>query len=264
MWAAMTVEDSEMDTTNTSQPIIDVTEETFATDVLDRSRDVPVVVDLWAAWCAPCRALGPVLERLAVEADGSWVLAKVDVDANPRLAAALEVQGIPAVRAFKDGREVAEFTGALPEEAVRQWLTQLGPSPADIAYQEGESLESAGLLAEAADRYRKALAEAPAHHAAATALNRVELALRTANLDRADLERRADAGDIDATLDLADLEAQSGDFEPAFSRLVAALRRTAGDDRERVRQRLVALLDVPPPDDPRVATARRAMANALF
>jgi putative thioredoxin len=95
-------------------------------------------------------------------------------------------------------------------------------------------------------------------------MNRVGLALRTAHLDRGDLERRAEVGDIDAILDLADLESQAGDYEPAFERLVAALRRTAGDDRERVRQRLVALLDVPPPGDPRVTAARRAMANALF
>lgn len=256
--------EGEMETTHSSQNIIDVSEQTFTREVIDRSRQVPVVVDLWAEWCAPCKQLGPVLERLAEEADGSWVLAKVDVDANPMLAQSMGVQGIPAVRAFKDGREVAEFTGALPEPAVRQWLEQLGPSPADIAYNEGASLESAGLLEEATARYRKALAEAPGHNDAATALNRVELALRTANLDRDELERRAASGDLDAILDVADLEAQAGDFAPAFDRLVEALRQTSGDDRERVRQRLVALLDVPPPGDPRVTAARRAMANALF
>jgi putative thioredoxin len=253
-----------METTNSSPNIIDVSEQTFTRDVVELSRQVPVVVDFWAEWCAPCRSLGPVLERLAEEADGSWVLAKVDVDANPALAQAMGIQGIPAVRAFKDGREIAEFTGALPEPAVREWLEQLGPSPADIAFSEGETLESAGLYEEAALRYRKALAEAPAHSAAAVALNRVELAQRTANLDRGDLEQRAGSGDIDAILDLADLEAQAGDFAPAFDRLVGTLKRTTGDDKERIRQRLVALLDVPPPDDPRVTSARRAMANALF
>ena len=258
------VVEGEMQTTNSSPNIIDVSEQTFARDVIERSREVPVVVDFWAGWCAPCRVLGPVLERLAQEADGSWVLAKVDVDANPGLAGMFGVQGIPAVRAFKDGREVAEFTGALPDPAVREWLEQLGPSPADIAYQEGMELEAAGQLEEAADRFRRALAEAPAHNAAATALNRVELALRTAGLDRDELERRAAGGDIDATLDLADLDAQSGYFSPAFDRLLEGLRRTAGEDKERIRQRLVALLDVPPADDPRVTSARRAMANALF
>jgi putative thioredoxin len=253
-----------MNTTNHSRSNIDVTEETFASEVIERSHQVPVVVDFWAGWCAPCKALGPVLERLAEEADGSWILAKVDVDANARLAGALEVQGIPAVRAFKDGREVAEFTGALPEPAVREWLTQLGPSPADVAYQEGATLEAAGQLDAAAQRYRQVLAEAPAHADAATALNRVELAQRATGLDRSDLEQKAEAGDIDAILDLADLDAQSGDYAAAFGRLVDALRQTTGDDRERIRQRLVALLDVPPSDDPRVTSARRAMASALF
>ena len=243
---------------------IDVTEESFARDVIERSHDVPVVVDFWAGWCAPCRALGPVLERLAEEANGSWILAKVDVDANPRLAGAMEVQGIPAVRAFKGGREVAEFTGALPEPAVREWLAQLGPSPADIAYEEGMALEAAGQHDTAIERYRRALAEAPGHADAAAALNRVELAQRASGLDRSDLEQRAGAGDIEAILALADLDAQAGDFDAAFGRLVDALRQTSGDDREGIRQRLVALLDVPPPGDPRVSAARRAMASALF
>jgi putative thioredoxin len=253
-----------MDTMNSSRYVFDATEATFERDVLERSRQVPVVVDFWAAWCGPCRALGPVLERLAVEADGAWVLAKVDVDANPGLASAFGVQGIPAVRAFRGGREVAEFTGALPEPAVREWLLQLGPSPADLAYEEGAVLEAAGRLDEAADRYRRALAEAPAHEAATVALSRVELALRTAGLDGDDLRQRAGSGDLDAILALADLEAQTGDFEPAFGRLVETLRRTGGEDRERVRRRLVALLDLAPPGDPRVMAARRAMASALF
>ena len=253
-----------MNANSHSRTVVDVTEETFVSEVIERSHQVPVVVDFWAGWCGPCKALGPVLERLAEEAGGSWILAKVDVDANPRLAGAFEVQGIPAVRAFKGGREVAEFTGALPEPAVREWLTQLGPSPADIAYQEGASLEAAGQLDAAAERYRQALAEAPAHADAASALNRVELAQRAAGLDRSDLEQRSAAGDINAILDLADLDAQAGDYDSAFGRLVGALRHTSGDDRERIRQRLVTLLDVPPPDDPRVSAARRAMASALF
>src|SRR5579859_103836 len=108
-----------------SEYVFDVSEATFETDVVERSRTVPVIVDLWAEWCGPCKQLSPVLERLATEAAGAWVLAKVDVDANPQLSAALQVQSIPMVLGVIGGQLVPGFLGAVPEAQVRQWLDQV-------------------------------------------------------------------------------------------------------------------------------------------
>src|SRR5258708_9838100 len=105
--------------------VIDVTEETLNGEVVERSRSTPVILDLWAEWCGPCKQLSPVLEKLAIEADGAWVLAKVDIDANPQLRAALQVQSIPMVMAVVGGQVVDGFLGAMPEAQVRQWIGQL-------------------------------------------------------------------------------------------------------------------------------------------
>jgi putative thioredoxin len=249
-----------------SVTIQDVDELSFERDVLQRSHEVPVVVDFWAAWCAPCRALGPVLERLAEEADGAWALAKVDVDRNPGLASFFGVQGIPAVRAFKDGREVGQFTGALPEAQVRRWLEQLGPSRADQAFDEGARAEAGGDAEGAASCYRRALDLDPGHAPARAALARVELEVRSASLDEHALRARVDAdpADVEAVAGLADLEASRGRLEEAFDRLLAAVRVTAGEPRERARLHLLGLLDTVPPDDARAVAARRALSLALF
>lgn len=247
-------------------PVIDVTEQTFAEEVVDRSRMVPVVVDFWAAWCGPCRALGPMLERLAGEAEGSWVLAKVDVDSNPGLASAFGIQGIPAVRAWKDGREVAQFVGAQPEPSVREWLAQLGPSPADEALVEALRALDAGDEVRATQALKRVLELEPGHAEARAQLERLELATRVEGFDETEARRRlaADSSDVDAATGLADVLAARNELEAAFELLVETVRHAHDDARERARLHLLRLLDTLPADDPRALKARRNLSLALF
>ncbi|MGN6332511.1 MAG: tetratricopeptide repeat protein [Motilibacteraceae bacterium] len=271
--------------------VIDVTEATFEAEVVNRSMTVPVVIDLWADWCGPCKQLSPVLERLAAADGGRWVLAKVDVDANQRIAAAFQVQSIPAVFAVIKGQPVPLFQGALPEGQVRQYLDELlrvaeangltgtvpvgeagevPEAPAEPAhdprFDEAYDAIERGDWDAAAAAYRSLLDQAPGDADAKAGLAQVELMRRTDGLDPAGALAAADAApaDVEAALAAADVEVLEGRVEDAFARLVACVRAVSGDERDTVRARLLELFEVVGSDDPRVGKARTALANALF
>jgi len=281
-----------------SEYVFDVTEATFEKDVLERSRTVPVIMDLWAEWCGPCKQLSPVLERLANEAAGAWLLAKMDVDANPQLSAALQVQSIPMVLGVIGGQLVPGFLGALPEAQVRQWLgqvlevaQQLGlPDGADDQPAEGQEDEADGdglggldgirepELAEAqqamergdldgaAGAFERMLANYPGHPVATVGLAQVNLFRRVNSYDAAQARKDAAAhpDDVEAQIQVADIEMSLGSAEEAFNRLLGVIRRTSGEDRNKVRQHLVGLFEIFPPRDPRVTKARSTLSSLLF
>ncbi|HEX8347603.1 MAG TPA: tetratricopeptide repeat protein [Actinoplanes sp.] len=259
--------------TGAAATVIDVSEATFQTDVLERSLTTPVILDFWAEWCEPCKQLSPVLERLATEYDGSWVLGKVDVDANPRLAQALRVQGIPMVVAVVNGQLVEGFTGVLPEAQVRQYVDAvLKAGGVSTAPAEDPRLDAAddalmtGDLDAAEAAYRKILAESPSDAAAESGLAQVDLYRRVTGVDAgaALAKAQADPDDIAAQRLAADIEVLSGQAPEAYARLIDLVKRLSGDDREEVRKHLLSLFSVAGPDDPAVASARRALARALF
>ena len=236
---------------------VDVTDATFATEVVERSKQVPVVVDLWAEWCGPCKQLGPILERVIDETQGKVVLAKVDVDTNRQVAAAFQVQGIPAVYALRDGKVVDHFVGAQPEANVRAFVEGLLPTQEEDALGQLEAAGDEGSL-------RKALEIEPGHEGAVVAL--AELLVGR-------------GGDADVAEALALLERIP---ESAETRRVAALARVgtaaAADDvtaeldalldqvkdDEEARQRYVDLLEVMGADDPRTAGYRKQLTSRLF
>ncbi|GAB2936145.1 tetratricopeptide repeat protein [Micromonospora polyrhachis] len=254
--------------------VIDVTEATFQTEVLERSLTTPVVVDFWAEWCEPCKQLSPMLERLATADGGAWVLAKIDVESNPRLAQMFRVQSIPTVYAVVGGQPVDAFSGVVPEPQLRQWLDAVlkaggvaTAAPEDPRLVDADDALMNGDLDAAEQAYKKILADSPADAVAEAGLAQVELTRRViqvADPAAALTAAAADPDDVAAQLLAADVEVLSGRAEQAYARLVDLVRRTSGDDRETARQHLVSLFKVAGPDDPTVASARRALARALF
>jgi putative thioredoxin len=266
--------------------VIEVTEATFQAEVVEKSMQVPVVVDLWATWCGPCKQLSPVLERLAQESNGAWVLAKIDVDANPRIAQLFQVQSVPMVIAIAGGQPVDAFAGAQPEPQIRQWIDSLlnalrdqmpgiraaeegaeppAEEPEDPRFTTAEDALERGDYAAAEAAYQKILDSEPNNEQAKAALAQVRFTARAEQADPAAIER-ADAApdDIDAQLAAADAEVAIGKVAEGFNRLIGAIKRTSGDDRDRIRRHLIEMFEVFPEGDERVAAARRALASALF
>ncbi|MFC6061263.1 tetratricopeptide repeat protein [Streptomyces ochraceiscleroticus] len=276
--------------------VVDVDEAGFQQEILQRSTEVPVVIDFWAEWCEPCKQLGPLLERLAAEYAGKFVLAKIDVDSNQALFQQFGVQGIPAVFAVVAGQPIPLFQGAAPEAQIRQVLDQLVQAaeqqfgivgaPVDPAEQGGEEpveapvpagpydalLEAAtqaldsGDLGGAIQAYKNVLSDDPANPEAKLGLAQAELLYRVQDLDPQAVRKEAAEGpaDVQAQIRAADLDLVGGHVEDAFGRLVDVVKRTAGDDREAARVRLLELFEVIGSDDPRVVSARTALARVLF
>jgi putative thioredoxin len=276
--------------------VLDVDEAGFERDVLQRSTEVPVVIDFWAEWCEPCKQLSPVLERLAVEYNGRFLLAKVDVDANQMLMQQFGIQGIPAVFAVVAGQALPLFQGAAGEQQIRETLDQLvqvaeqrfgltgltvdpdavpGGRPADAEVPAGpydallEAAVSAldsGDLAGAVAAYKNVLSDDPGNPEAKLGLAQAELLQRVQGLDPQKVRQEAaeKPSDVAAQIAAADLDLVGGHVEDAFGRLTDTVRRTAGDDRDAVRVRLLELFEVVGAEDPRVTVARRALARALF
>ncbi|MFJ9375664.1 tetratricopeptide repeat protein [Streptomyces sp. NPDC101455] len=277
--------------------VIDVDEAGFESEVLQRSTEVPVVIDFWAEWCEPCKQLSPLLDRLALDYNGRFVLARIDVDANQMLMQQFGVQGIPAVFAVVAGQALPLFQGAAAESQIRETLDQLiqvaeqrfgltglevdpdaapgdrpevvaevPAGPYDALLEAAVQALDAGDFGGAVQAYKNVLSDDPGNSEAKLGLAQAELLQRVSTLDpqRVRTEAAEKPGDVPAQIAAADLDLVGGHVEDAFSRLIDTVRRTLGDDRDAVRLRLLELFEVVGADDPRVTAARRALARALF
>jgi len=282
-----------------SQWTIDVNEENFEAAVLERSSEVPVLVDFWAEWCGPCKALGPVLEKLADEYAGGFVLAKLNVDENPNLAGMFGIQGIPAVKLFRDGELASEFTGALPEPMLREFLTKFLPTAADQEAQAAMALEAEGKIPEAKSAYEAILAADANHGLALLGMARIAMtggdnAAAREYLDRISLvadERKeaermiarldlqaggaqneavlrekiaADPNNIEARFDLAQSLASVEKYDEALSEFLQVVKADRKFKDDGARKAMIQIFEVLGSDDPLTDKYRSELAAVLF
>ena len=275
-----------------SNLIIDVTTSSFEADVITKSMTVPVVVDLWATWCEPCKQLSPILEKLALEYEGRWILAKVDVDAEQQIAAAFQVQSIPTVYVVIGGQVAPMFQGAMPESQVRQVLeavlaeaekagitgrvgldadaavesseaNEVLQPPSDPRFDAAEAALELGDWVKAAEAYREILSVTPSDAIAKIGLLNVNLLQRTDGRDLAtDVETMT--LETDSVLRAADSTFLMGEFVDAFALLIEHLKNVTGAERDQTRERVLELFEIAGPADPAVVKARIALTNALF
>jgi putative thioredoxin len=270
--------------------VVDVSEQDFQQKVIDISKTVPVIVDLWAEWCGPCKQLSPLLEKLAAEYKGRFVLAKIDVDANPRLSQMFQVQSIPAVFAVIGESAGPLFQGAIPEAELRQVIEEvlriaaeqgvngtINPevqedvAPVIEEEQIDPRLEAAfnaiekGDFVAANNSYKEMLNQNPADQVAQAGLAQVGLLERASKLNPNDvLQKASDRKDFASQMDLADLELMKGNPGAGFAVLINAIKISSGEDRDKLRARLLELFVVVGDSDPEVIKARRDLASALF
>jgi putative thioredoxin len=247
--------------------VIDVSEADFQASVIEASKQNPVVVDFWAEWCGPCKTLGPLLEKVADESAGAFMLAKVDVDQNPRLSQAFQIQSIPTVIAFRDGKPVNRFTGAVPEATVRQFIAALIPPPVDEGVLAAESLADAGDLAGAEARLRGLLETQPNNSEATLSLASLLIERGAYSEALEFLDHQAATTEVKqmkaaarlllgGELDLTDPEAALPDLLEKVS--------SGGDGREKARLAMIDLFDLLGPDHDLTVEYRRRLAAALF